>query len=270
MSAATSLSETAAFALGGWLYQGVGAVVALAIDAATYLVSALCVRALPRDDRLPPRTAAQPVAVATLRTGIGDGLRASLATPVLRVLAALELIVALGVSLAGTSYMIYVARDLALPTGLLGLIFATGGAGALIGAALAPRLGRRVGPARAMAVGLMALCIGSACIPLAGGAGATAVVLLVAHQLIGDSGHVAFEIHERTLRQTRAGTDMVARVDASIRTLGYVATLAGALGGGLFATHYGARAALVVCAALFALAALVAALGLKGMRPDAA
>jgi hypothetical protein len=133
-----------------------------------------------------------------------------------------------------------------------------------MGAALAPRLGRRLGPARAMVVGLMALCIGSACIPLAGGVVSTAVALLVAHQLIGDSGHVAFEIHERTQRQTCAGAAMVARVDASIRTLGYVATLVGALGGGLFATLYGARAALVVCAALFALfalAALVAALG---------
>ena len=44
MSMGTSLSETLAFALGGWLYQALGAVFALAVDAVTYLLSAAFVR----------------------------------------------------------------------------------------------------------------------------------------------------------------------------------------------------------------------------------
>ena len=42
LSAAGSISETLAFALGGWLYQLLGAVLALAVDALSYLLSALC------------------------------------------------------------------------------------------------------------------------------------------------------------------------------------------------------------------------------------
>jgi predicted MFS family arabinose efflux permease len=60
----------------------------------------------------------------------------------------------------------------------------------------------------------------------------------------------------------------VARVDAGIRTLGQVATLVGALAGGLFANHYGARSALVVSATLFGVAALVAAFNSARLAGD--
>ena len=50
-----SLSETAAFALGGWLYQGLGAALALAADAASYAVSALCLRGVREGRESHPR-----------------------------------------------------------------------------------------------------------------------------------------------------------------------------------------------------------------------
>ena len=53
LSAAGSISETLAFALGGWLYQLLGAVLALAADALSYLLSALCLRR--RAQRARPR-----------------------------------------------------------------------------------------------------------------------------------------------------------------------------------------------------------------------
>ena len=56
--------------------------------------------------------------------------------------------------------MIFVARDLGFGTGVLGLIFATGGIGSLVGAALAPRLGRRLGSVGAMFLGLSLLTLG--------------------------------------------------------------------------------------------------------------
>src|SRR5881394_1353223 len=47
MSMGTSLSETVAFAIGGWIYQAMGAVIALVVDAASYVVSALLGRNVP-------------------------------------------------------------------------------------------------------------------------------------------------------------------------------------------------------------------------------
>jgi MFS family permease len=179
-------------------------------------------------------------------------------TPELRVLATLEILLALAGSFAGTSYMIYVARDLAFSTGALGMIFASGGLGALAGAALAPRLGRHFGSGNVMTLGLVAATLGTICIPLAPGATAFGAALLVAHQIVGDGGMTMFEVHERTLRQTLVARDLLARVDGGLRSLGRMATLAGALVGGWLATALGARVAIFAMVALLGLAAALA------------
>ncbi|MDZ7591925.1 MAG: MFS transporter, partial [Rubrivivax sp.] len=139
-----SLSETAAFALGGWLYQGLGAALSLAVDAWSYAVSALCLRGVRevREVRDAPGGGLDAVTTsaagwrAVLRESAA-GLQAVAARPALRVLAGVEALLALGTSMAGTSCMIFVVRDLALPTGELGMVFALGGLGAVIGASLA-------------------------------------------------------------------------------------------------------------------------------------
>ena len=188
------------------------------------------------------------------------------ATPPLRALATLEILLALAGSLGGTSYMIYVARDLAFPTGTLGMIFATGGLGAIAGAALAPRLARRIGSGNAMTVGLVAAALGTLCIPLAPGATVLGAALLVAHQIVGDGGVTLFEVHDRTLRQTLVAPELLARVDGGLRTLGRLATLVGALAGGGLATALGARFAIGVMVALLGLAAAVAHHRLRHQR----
>jgi predicted MFS family arabinose efflux permease len=166
--------------------------------------------------------------------------------------------------LGGTSYMIYVARDLALDTGVLGMVFAAGGVGSALGAALAPRIGRSCGSRRAVVLGLAVAACGAMLVPLAAGPAMVAIVLLVGHQLVGDGGYVVHEIHDRTLRQSIAPPDRLARVDAAIRTLGQLATLVAALGGGLLATLVGARAALFLAAALLVAATLLARVVLGG------
>lgn len=274
MSMATSLSETAAFALGGWLFQWFGAAMALVIDALSYLASALCLRGVrevrtveaaqssPAEVQVPPRAGAR---AGTWRREIGEGLGAIAMHPTLRALATIEALMALASSLAGTSYMIFVARDLGLATGPLGVIFALGGIGSVLGARLAASAGRRLGAGRAMAGGLAACALGAACIPLAPAAGVLAMVLLVAHQVIGDAGHTLFQVHDRTLRQTVVDAAMLARADAGIRGIGQVATLAGALAGGALGTAVGARGTLWVSAGVLLLATGFAALRL-GMR----
>jgi predicted MFS family arabinose efflux permease len=107
-------------------------------------------------------------------------------------------------------------------------------------------------------LGLAVAAAGALLIPLASGPAAFAVGLLIGHQLVGDAGYVVHEIHDRTLRQSVAPPDQVARVDAGMRTLGRLATLAGALGGGALATVVGTRTALFLAAALLVLAALLA------------
>lgn len=265
LSMTGSLSETAAFALGGWIYQGLGAALSMAVNAATYVVSALCLRRVApappqadsgRPDDPGPRW-------RRLGREIADGLRAVLSRPRLRALAGIESLLAFAGSLTGTSYMIYVTRDLGLATGPLGMVFALGGVGALAGAGLAPRLARRIGPGRTMTAGLVATALGAACIPLAGllGAGVAwiAMAWLAAHQIVGDGGRTMHDVHDRTLRQTAVPAALLARTDAGIRSAGQLATLAGALAGGLLGNALGTQAVLWLATAVAAAAALLAA-----------
>ena len=277
LSVATSLSETAAFALGGWLFQWLGAVVALWVDALSYLASAMCLRSVREvpvarahvAGTASPDGAAAPTFAAHCRTAwqeVSLGLAVVSAKPTLRALAVIEVLLALAMSLAGTSHMIYVARDLAIPTGQLGLIFAVGGLGAIAGARVAVDAARRFGVGWAMAAGLGALSLGSAFVPLATGAGALAIALLVMQQLVGDAGHTLYAVHDRTLRQTEVEAPLLARTDAAIRFAGQAGTLCGALLGGLIGEAVGARATLALCAAVAGMAACYAVWRLRSLR----
>ena len=117
-----------------------------------------------------------------------------------------------------------------------------------------------------MLLGLSCLALGACCIPLAPGATLGGTALLLAHQVIGDGGYIVHAVHDRTLRQTVVAPDLLARVDAGIRTLGHLATLLGAVGGGALATWVGARPALMLSAALFASAAVVTYVRLVACR----
>ena len=261
LSVAGSVSEVAAFTLGGWLYQGVGAALSLAFDALSYAVSALALRGV----REVAATPHEPTHGSRWRVLVGDavlGLRTVASLPSLRALVCVEVLLAFGMSLSGTTYMIYVSRELAVPTGVLGMVFALGGVGAVVGASLAPRLGRRLGPGRAMTFGLAALALGAAFVPVATGAGWIAIALLVAQQLIGDAGHTVHDVHDRTLRQTAVAGPLLARVDAGIRSAGQFARLAGAAAGGGLGVAFGTRSVLAIAAVSFALAATVAAVTL--------
>jgi Na+/melibiose symporter-like transporter len=261
LSVAGSVSEAAAFALGGWLYQGLGATLALAVDAGSYLASALCLRGV---RETPPVVSARLASSATaawrqLLADSAEGLRAVGARPVLRALAGVQGLLAFSMALAGTSVMIFVSRDIGMPTGWLGMIFALGALGSIVGASLAPRLGRRFGPGRTMAGGLALYTVGAACVPLIGAAGVVAVALLVMQQIVGDAGHTLHDVHDRTLRQTAVPAALLARADAGIRSAGQLSTLAGALVGGLVGDAFGARTVLWLSVAAGGAAALLAA-----------
>ena len=262
LSAIGSLSETAAFALGGWLFQYLGAALALALDSLSYVISAACLRGVREAAGTHELSESDASWQSAMNYAVG-GIRIVSSSLVLRTLASIEALLAFGMALAGTSYMIYVSRDLALPTGVLGLIFATGGLGSVVGAAVAPRLGRGFGASRTMIAALATLCLGAAFIPLAQGTGWLAIALLTAHQIIGDAGNAAYSIHDRTIRQTAVPATLLARADAGVRGAGQLATLAGALAGGLAGSLVGARAVLWLAVVPVGFAVLLASRNLS-------
>lgn len=254
LAAAGSVSETVAFAGGGWLYQWAGAVWALIVDAGSFVASAWLLRGV---QEAPPARTASPPGSRWWQVQ-REGWRSLFAHPVLRALMAVEALRMVGFGLVGTSYMLFGSRDLGLATGVQGVLFALGAVGALLGAALAPRLQ----PAQALAWGLGLATVGSLCLPLAHGAGWLAMALIAAQQIMGDAGDTMYDVHDQTLRQSAAPVDQLARVDAGIRSVGQLGTLIGALGGGVLGTLHSPRAVLFAGVAMFAGAALWAGLGL--------
>jgi predicted MFS family arabinose efflux permease len=237
------------------------------------VASALCLRGVGEVPATPAPAPVQSSSSSNLPTRFRAAWRevtAGLALigthPTLRALAVLEALLALAMGLAGTSYMIYVSRDLAIPTGQLGLIFAVGGLGAIVGARLAASSARRLGLGWPMTAGLAAMAAGAVCIPLAAGAGTLAIALLVAHQLVGDGGHTLYAVHDRTLRQTEVAPQLLSRADAGIRFVGQLATLAGAMAGGVMGNALGARWTLALCAGVASIGAAYAAWRLRSLR----
>ena len=265
MAAGAAATEAASFGITGWVFQWIGGVASMLADAATYLVSALLllrVKELPADAQAPaPRLGwwqDMRRSARAFREETASGFRQIAARPALRALAWITMLVALATSFAMTSYMIYVSRDLGFGTGLLGMVFAAGAFGSLAGSWIAARMAERAGSGRLIFAGLMVWAAGSACAPLAVGAGLLALALLLTQQIIGDAGASVFQIHDRTLRQREAPAGYLARVDSGLRALGHGCTLAGAIAGGFAAELLGARALLFASSAAIAAAAVAA------------
>ena len=108
-------------------------------------------------------------------------------------------------------------------------------------------------------------------LPLARGAGASSVALLVAHQLIGDGALTIYFISSVTLVQTVTPHAILGRVNASLRFLSHSSTLVGLLVGGVAGQFAGLRPTMLVGAAGVWLAAgLLAASPIRNCRPVAA
>jgi MFS family permease len=263
LAAGGAVTEAASFGITGWLFQWLGAIVVMVMDAVTYIVSALLLAKIteppPLVDETPAPTTLRGRA-ATLAAEVRAGMSATAGEPVLRGLAIVATLTAFATSFAATTYMIYVARDVGFPTGVLGILFALGGLGSLAGSWLTARYADRV-DARVWLVGsLVVWAIGSVATPLATTAALAGMALIAAQQIVGDAGGMSYFIADRTLRQTHAPPELLARVDASMRTLGYSATLTGALVSGVLAEQFGARALLFVSSGLIGVAALAALL----------
>ncbi|KKK07582.1 MFS transporter [Micromonospora sp. HK10] len=131
--------------LGGLLVQGLGAPVALALNAVTHLLSAFALT------RVPPATGG--AARAATRPGgfgrqLAEGVRHVLGNPLLRPLAGSLAGINLTVNLMTTMLPVVFLRELRLGAGVLGLFLAAGGAGALLGAVTARPLAARIGHGR--------------------------------------------------------------------------------------------------------------------------
>jgi predicted MFS family arabinose efflux permease len=251
--ATESVAEIGGPAIAGPLIAGLGAALAVVLDAFSYLWSAAFLRGLPEGRPAPtPATG--------LRADIAAGMRALWRDPIVRRLAIAEAIMMLGVGAFLGLYMIYVLDELALGEAAVGLVIACGGVGALLGALIAPRL--LVHPATLVV--LLVVSEGAALlIPAARGSHAAILSFLIVHQLVGDGAHTAYEVVTVTIRQQRIAADVLGRANGAFHAIMTASLLVSALASGLIADATDARTALWIGLGAGALSPLA----MLGLRP---
>lgn len=241
--ASGGVAQLAGPGLGGILVDVMGAASCMVLDAASYLVSAVMLGALPRPDSrvAPPESPG-------LRTQIADGVAYIASRPVLLASFVLGSCVnGIGAAVIALSPL-YIVRTLDEPSFVLGLVYAAEGAGALVGAALAPRLSDAWGSARAVRRCALVLPGALVLLPLAfRGTGA----VLFGLGIFGFAASMTVvAIALVTYRHRAVPADMLPRVLAFTHVVSWGGAPVGALVAGGLASAFGVRSALFVVAVL--------------------
>lgn len=243
LTATGSIAEFSSFGIGGFLIQVFTAPIAIAIDAVTFVVSALLLGTIRRREPAPNPIADREPVMREIR----DGLRIVARSPVLRALALSHGGTHILWGVFGTGYLLFAIEDLQLGPAAIGIIAGLGGIGSLVGATLAPAFVRRIGIGRTILLGMLGFTLGNALIPLApSGAILLGAAFLITQQLFGDAFATVYEITEVSLVQASVEDRILGRVNATIHTFTTLLTLAGAVGGGIIAEVWGLRAAFAV------------------------
>ena len=255
LTASSSLAEVAGFSICGWLVQWITAPFAILIDAVSFVASAVAIAII----STPERVSSAGHGERALVREISAGGRAIWFDGRLRALAVVALVGGFFPSLWNALYMLLVVDTLGFRPASLGMIFAVGGVSALLGALAARRASDWLGTGPAMVLGLAVGGLAMVLPPVARGAGASSVAILVAHQLIGDGALTIYFINSVTLVQTVTPRAILGRVNASLRFLNHSSTLIGLLVGGVAGQFVGMRPTMLVGAAGVWLAAGVLA-----------
>ena len=265
LSAAMSVAESASFSAAGWLIQLFTAPFAIVIDAVTFVASAGLVARI-EDRESVAEADRSAAATATVAGEIAEGLRTVWQQPILRGIVVSAFFQNLTMGIFGTVFLLYVSREVGFSPGVLGLIFAVGGASAFIGSAIAGRLSR-FGVGSVMIVSLLLAAVGEAFVPLATAANVVGVVFLVAQQIVGDAAYTVYDINQVSLRQAIAPGHILGRVNASVRVAEFGAVLIGTVLAGYLGVAVGLRETLWIGVMLSFFAAVVIAISpVRGLR----
>jgi len=239
LAASGSAAEFMAFGISGFLVQLLTAPFAIAIDALSFVASALLLGSIRRREAPPPLPEDREPVLDEIR----EGLRLVVRDPVLRGFAGAQMALNVLWGVFGATWFLFVLDELGLNPATLGVIAGIGGFSSFVGAVAAARATRRwgIGP---VAIGAMILAaVGNAFIPLApAGLPLVAIGCLVMQQLVADAAATVYDITEVSVRQTLVRDRALGRVTSTFHVGAVVAQLTATLGAGLLAEAIGLRA----------------------------
>jgi MFS family permease len=246
---ADAVASTAGPALGGVLVSAIGAPLAVLLDAATYVYSALELRRIDVDEP-PARTG---VTARGLLRDIGDGVRWAYGGSGLRTLAVATHAWFVGHAIVGVVLAPYAFLVLDLTPLSFGLVGAAGGVGAVVGASITTWVGRRLGTGRTIIACHLVTTTSMVVMFLAQG-GHAVVVLGLGQALLG-LAMGASNSHEMSYRQLVTPDELQARTNTTLRSINRAVVVVVAPVAGILADAVGIRTMLAVAAVTFALVA---------------
>ena len=243
--------------LGGLLVDLLRAPIAMLVDAASFLASALFLAtirdqrgaaAAPNDAPESKRNGTSPEPTrGTMRREIAEGLRYVFGHPALRTIGAATATSNLFSSIGGAAFMLFAINELQMTPALIGLAFSLGSVGGLVASLVAGPLSRRFGVGRVIVVTValggpfeFAVGLGSA------GADALNLALIAAAGFaMGGSGTI-YNINQVSLRQAITPEAMSGRMNATMRWFVWGTMPIGSIIGGIIGETLGVRAAILI------------------------
>jgi MFS family permease len=231
-----SAAQVAGPGLAGILVAALRAPYAIAVDATSFIGSALFMLAIKRTEELPAGLAASR---RRMRTEIAEGLGYVVRHPLMRPMMLFVATSNFFGTLIGSVLLVYAIRVLHLSVGTIGLVFSLANLGVLLGALTGTRIAGAFGIGRTLIV--LAAMSGFAYlfIPLA--SGARAIPFLIAGQLVFGFCAVAVNVNAISLLQAITPDRLLGRMNASRRFVVWGVIPLGGLAGGLLGSHLGIR-----------------------------
>nr|WP_223243491.1 MFS transporter [Streptomyces sp. CBMA123] len=259
----SSVSNIGGRTVGGLLVQLLTGPVVILLDVFAFGLAAACTLRIRRREPVPERpTGGEP---SSLWQEIGEGLGFVFGNPTLRFLVPATFLINFSAIAIDPLFLVFVTRTLDLPGILVGALLAGTGAGSLVGALLAARLGRLLPFGRmvvwvTVAMTAVELVIPAATLMPAGIAFAMLMFVQIAYAVLVISSSVNIRSYQAAITPDT----MQGRMNASTRMIVMAGTPFGAMAGGALGALLGTRPAIVVCAGGIGLAALL--LGLSPVR----
>lgn len=253
LQTSASLAQVASPGLVGVLIRFAGAPVALLMDVASYLVSAVSIRAIRQPEH--PR----PSPDGSNAQQVAAGLRVVRRDPRLVGIAGGASAISLAMNAAMAVLMLYLAERFGMDAAMIGLVFLAFGVGGGIGAVTVSPAADRLGAGRVLSLSPLVGAVGLVACVVAGTASmppAWTMVVLFGGAVVMGAGLLGFSVLAAGVRQSLAPAALRGRVLGTLRFLEWGSMPLGSVIGGAVGQAFGAGPALAVSALLVASASV--------------
>lgn len=235
-----SFAQFAGPSIGGALVGLLGAARAIAIDAASYVASAVSLFLIRKEEPAPAPRAESP----SRRREIAEGFAFVIKHPIMRKVVACTAMSNLFSSMGFALEMVFLIRILHLEPGLIGLIFSVAAIGGMVGGVLAGRLSNLIGSARLIWFSILVLGLPTLLMPLAQPGWGVLFYLIGLFFFLAMA--IVYNVAQISYRQAITPPEMLGRMTATARFITWGAAPVGAALGGVLGSTIGIRPTLWV------------------------